>query len=423
MIQDTSAQDVKVATKSPLMKRLKWAVAGIAVISAMASAYPSYQQWQQNDLSVEAASLRLATVTRGAFVRDISASGKIVAAHAPAVYSSTGGSIELLVQPGDTVKLNQLVARLSSPQLSNRLKQQQAALQGSTIALERQKLDVRSDELKLQQTLDLAAVTLTAAQREQRRAAISIKQALISQIDFEKAVDDLARAELEFNHATQEAALKKDLLAFELKTQALDVKRQQLVVDDLMRQVDELNITAPLDGVVGNWLVEQRSQVSANQALVNIVDLSAYEAELLIPENFADEMGLGMKTEVRVNGVNISGRISAISPQVSNNQVATRVRFDNADKLSLRQNQRVTARVLLENKSDVLMVKRGAFLQSGGGRIAYVVNQNSAKRIQIKTGATSISQVEIIDGVKAGDQLIISTLDPLQRADQVLIRH
>ncbi len=421
MIQDTSAQDISVAAKSPWIKRAKWALAGIAVISTLAVAYPNYQKWQQNELSVVGSTLRLAKVTRGTFIRDISASGKIVAAHAPAVYSTVSGSIDLLVQPGDEVELDQLVARLSSPQLSNQLKQQQASLQGLSIGLERQKLNVRSDQLKLQQTLDMAKVSLVAAKREQRRASSSIKSQLISQIDFEKALDDLARAELEFNHASKEAALKKDQLAFELKTQALQVEQQQLVVDDLLRQVTELDIKAPLNGVVGNWLVDQRSQVSPNQALLTIVDLTAYEAELLIPENFADEIGINMTTEVKVNGVMLQGRISSISPQVIDNQVTTRVRFDNQSKLSLRQNQRVTARVLLENKPDVLMVKRGAFLQSGG-HIAYLVNQHSATKIRIETGATSISQVEIIAGVKAGDQLIISTLEPLKQANQVFIR-
>ncbi|MFT5162295.1 MAG: HlyD family secretion protein [Alteromonadaceae bacterium] len=430
MIQDTSAQDISVSAKSPWIKRAKWAFAGVAVISSLAMAYPQYQQWQKNELSIVADSLRIATVTRGTFIRDISASGKIVAANAPSVYSTASGSISLLVQPGDEVKLGQVVARLSSPQLSNQLKQQQAGLQALAIELERQKLNVRSDQLKLQQTLDLAKVSLVAAKREQRRADTSIKEQLISRIDYEKSQDDLARAELEYNHASKEAALKKDQRAFELKTKALQVKQQQLVVDDLVRQVGDLEIKAPLDGVVGNWLVAQRSQVNPNEALLRVVDLTAYEAQLSIPENFADDIGINMQTEVTVNGVSIKGYISAISPQVIDNQVSTRVRFESQGKLGLRQNQRVTARVLLENKADVLMIKRGAFLQSGGGRIAYLVNQdrsstgtyNSARKINIKTGATSISQVEIIEGVKVGDKLIISTLDPLKQAAQVLIR-
>jgi HlyD family secretion protein len=422
MIQDTSAQDTKLAQKSPWLKRIKWILAGIAVVSAVAVAYPSYQSWQDIDVSVQGSKLRMAKVTRGAFVRDISATGKIVAAHAPSVYSTVSGNIHLVVQPGDLVKIEQVVARLSSPQLTNQLKQQQSVYEGLTIALERQKLNVRSAALKVQQTLDMADVTLKAAKREQRRAKISIADQLISQIDFEKSEDDLSVAQLSYDHASQEAALKKDQLAFEIKTAELDVNRQKLVVDDLHRQVAELNIKAPLDGVVGNWLVEQRSQVRANQALLTVVDLTAYEAQLSMPENFADDIGLEMETEIMVNGALIKGRISAISPEVNNNQVTTRVRFDAQDTLGLRQNQRVTARVLLENKADVLMVKRGAFLQSGGGHFAYLVNQNTARKINIEVGASSISQIEMLSGVKEGDQLVISSLELFKQAKQVAIR-
>jgi HlyD family secretion protein len=78
--------------------------------------------------------------------------------------------------------------------------------------------------------------------------------------------------------------------------------------------------------------------------------------------------------------------------------------------------------VLLENKADVLMIKRGAFVQSGGGKFAYIVNQNTASMVNIEVGASSISHVELINGVKEGDRLVISSLDTFKQAKQVLIR-
>ena len=422
MIQDTSAQDQVLAQPSTLGKKLKWLVAGVAALSCVAVAYPSYQQWQQNDLSLRSEDIRTALVSRGAFIRDISANGKIVAAHAPSVYSTVSGNVTLLVKPGDQVEKDQRVALLASPLLSAELKQQQSQLMSLSIALERQKLDVRSALLRQQQTLDMAQVTLKAAKREQRRAKISIDKQLISQIDFEQAEDELAKAQLAYDHATKESVLRKDQLAFEVKTRELDMQRQQLLVDDLVRQVSELSIKAPVTGVVGNWLVEQRSQVQSNQALLTVVDLTAYEAQLMVPENYADDIGLDMETEIMVNGQLIKGRISAISPEVNNSQVTTNVRFDQQNYAGLRQNQRVSARILLENKSDTLMVKRGAFLPSGGGHFVYVINDDTAKRVKIKVGATSISQVELLAGVKEGDNLVISTLDPFEQAAQVLIR-
>lgn len=421
MISDTSGQDKVVKQKPSWHKHLKLAVASIAVVSSLALVIDGYQSWQVNEIAIKRDDIRIAEVVRGDFVRDISAVGKVVAAHAPSVYATTSGNIELLVQPGDAVSQGQVVARLTSEELTSQLKQQQSMSEGLSIEFDRQKLSVRSDTLKQQQTLDMAEVALKAAKREHRRAQTSIKQQLISQIDFEKAVDDLARAELEYNHASQEALLKKDQLAFELKTKALEVKRQQLVVDELIRQVAALDISAPLNGIVGNLLVEQRSQVMPHQALLTVVDLTAYEAEIQVPENFADELGLQMRTEVTVSGAKVQGYIVSISPEINNNQVTARVRFDGEHQVNLRQNQRVSARILLENKSQALMVKRGAFLQSGG-KFTYLVQDSSARRVPIEVGAKSIGQVEILSGAKEGDTLVISNLDSFEQAQQVYIR-
>lgn len=428
MIQDTSAQDKVVAAK-PWWHVSQWRKhsAGLAMtlvgFSFVAVAYPSYQSWREHEVAIAGDSIRTATVTRGAFVRDISATGKIVAAHAPAVYSKVSGNVQLEVMPGDEVKAGSVVAKVASPELSAQLKQQQSLLSSLSLELERQKLNVRSELLRQQQVLDMSQVTLKAAQREQRRASISIEKQLISKIDFEQAEDELAKARLAFNHAKQETQLKKDQLAFEVKTRKLAVERQQMQVDELSRQIDELTIKAPVTGMVGNWLVEQRSQVQANQALLTVVDLTAYEAQLMVPESYADDIGLGMETQVTVNGVVMKGQIAAISPEVNNSQVTTNVRFEGQDFSGLRQNQRVNARILLANKSDALMIKRGAFLQSGGGQFTYLVKDGTATKVDIAIGDTSISQVELLSGVTVGDKLVISTLTPFERSEQVLIRN
>ena len=427
MIQDTSGQDKVVAAK-PWWHISQWRKHGAGAtlvflgFSFVAVAYPSYQNWLEHEVSISKDSIRTAKVTRGAFVRDISATGKIVAAHAPAVYSKVSGNVHLAVMPGDEVEKGTVVAKVQSPELSAELKQQESLLSSLSLELERQKLNVRSELLRQQQVLDMAQVTLKAAEREQRRSSISIKKQLISKIDFEQAEDDLAKAKLAFDHAKQETQLKKDQLAFEVKTRKLALERQQMQVDELRRQIDGLTIRAPVTGMVGNWLVEQRSQVQANQALLTVVDLTAYEAQLMVPESYADDIGLGMETQVTVNGVVMKGQIAAISPEVNNSQVTTNVRFDGQDFTGLRQNQRVNARILLANKPDVLMIKRGAFLQSGGGQFTYLVKNGNATKVDIAIGDTSIREIELLSGAEVGDELVISTLEPFERSENVLIR-
>lgn len=101
--------------------------------------------------------------------------------------------------------------------------------------------------------------------------------------------------------------------------------------------------------------------------------------------------------------------------------MTARVQFVQDNSLKLRQNQRISARVLLEHRPDVLMVKRGAFMTSGGGDEVYQIEGDLASRRAIKLGSTSLSQVEVLDGGKAGDEWVISSVEPFNHAEQVRI--
>ena len=91
------------------------------------------------------------------------------------------------------------------------------------------------------------------------------------------------------------------------------------------------------------------------------------------------------------------------------------------DMTGIRQNQRLTARILLENRDDVLQVKRGAFLQQGGTQV-YKITGDTAQLIDISIGATSINAVELISGVQAGDELIISSYNSFKHTHTLLLR-
>nr|MBL0687985.1 efflux RND transporter periplasmic adaptor subunit [Pseudoalteromonas sp.] len=339
---------------------------------------------------------------------------------APKVYSPERGFVSLKVNAGDSVKLHDVIAMVDSPELTNELKQQQSVLARLEGELQRKHLEARRQSLSLNKSLDLAQVELNAADRENRRAALSMQKNVISQIDHEKAIDELARAKLSYKHAEQEVELSKDTLAFELQAAKRDVTRQQLIVDDLLRKVNNLTIKATVSGIVGNLLVQQREAVTQSQPLMTLVDLSNFEAELQVPESYANELGLGMDVEITMGASKVMGALSAISPEVNNREVTTRVRFDK-DMTGIRQNQRLTARILLENRDDVLQVKRGAFLQQGGTQV-YKITGDTAQLIDISIGATSINAVELISGVQAGDELIISSYNSFKHTHTLLLR-
>ena len=204
-----------------------------------------------------------------------------------------------------------------------------------------------------------------------------------------------------------------------MKTRNLERDRQRLLVTDLKRRVDQLAFRSPVDGMVGTLAVNQKGTVAENGTLLTVVDLSAFEVEFQMPESYADDIGIGMSAEANYGGKTYDATVTSISPEVRQNQVTGRMRFAGKVPPGLRQNQRVSARVVLESRPNVIKVQRGPFVDSGAGRVAYVVEDGLARRTPIKLGASSISEVEIASGLEAGDEIIISSTDTFDNAQVV----
>jgi HlyD family secretion protein len=419
-IRDTSATDQAIDPRPQLLRqryKLIGAVVGAALLLVVIALL--VRSWLAAEVSVPRERVRIAEVTRGAFVRDVSAQGTVVAAVSPTLFAPATGTVHFLVQAGDEVKKLQALATLDSPELRNELERERATLAGLEIAVQRQSIDTRRQLLANQQASDIANVNIQAAERELRRAEDSWKNRLISERDFEKARDDAAAASVNHKHAIETALLQKESLQFELDARRLERDRQRLVVKDLERRVGDLDIKSPVDGVVGTLAVAERSSVSLNAPLITVVDLTAFEIEFQVPETYADDLGLRMGAEVHYGTRKYAAKVSAVSPEVKQGQVTGRLRFSGSTPQGLRQSQRVSTRIILEARDNVLKVPRGPFLDSGAGRIAYVVRDDIASRVPIRTGATSISEVEILQGLNEGDQIIVSNVGEFEQAAAV----
>ena len=413
---------MRLAPRDPRRNQLIFAGIGVAVIASILFAAPWVKRWANATVSVPFERVRTAVVTKGDLVRDVSVQGRIVAAVSPTLYATAPGNITLLVDAGERVVAGQELARVDSPDLASALQQSESTLEQRKVELERQRIESRQQALEKRKAADLADVALVAAKREQRRAHEANELGVIPVIDFEKAQDDLRNGELAYQHAIADASLFDERLAFELRASEFEVGRQAMFVDDLRRQVSDLAIKSPVDGIVGDLLVDQKSAVSRDTPVMAVVDLTRFEIDALIPESYADDLAIGMQAEIQVGGKRYEGQLVAVSPEIINNQVASRIRFNGNGPTNLRQNQRLTTRVLLAEYNDVLMVQRGQFLDSGAGRIAYVINDDRvAERRQIQTGARSLGAVEIVSGLQPGDMIVVSNLDPFRGADTVLL--
>ena len=421
MIRDTAAMD-RVITKR--VSRRVWVATGIGLllIGGGAVLYPSASRWASARRSVDESRVRIASVVRGDLERDLGVQGRIVAAFHPTLYSPEEGIMRLLVDAGDSIREGQELAVVESPALDSRLKQEESSLLSARAELDRRKIQARQRELENQQAIDLLEVQLQAADRARVRAEQTREAGLADMVAYEKAQDDYAIKVFELKHARARAVLEKENLQVETRNQELQVERQLLLVEDVRRQVAVLTIRSPVDGLVSRRDVAERDAVIRGQALLGVVDLSAFEIEIQIPESYADEIASGTPAVIKYDGVDFPGKVTRVSPEVTGSQVRGLVRFGEVSPEGLRQNQRVSVRLLIDSHPDVLKVARGPFLEDGGGRQAYVLDGDLATLTPIEVGAVSIGEVEIVSGLEEGDRIIISDMARFEKAETILIR-
>ena len=422
-IRDTSAQDrvVAAAPGAVRARRLKWAVIAALALVIVALLVPSLMRTFSASRAVSGDRLRIATVERGLLVRDIAVQGRVVAAVSPTLFAPAAGTVTFQVQAGDEVAQGDPLADLSSPELQNELSREQATLQSLEVEVARARIDSRKRQLLSTRTRDEAEVALLAARREMQRADAAWETRSISEVDHLRAKDELRTAELGFAHATSDVDLEKESLAFELRTRELSLDRQRLLVADLERRVDELTIRAPVNGRVGTLLIADRSAIGRDVGLLTVIDLSRLEIEIDAPESFADDLVPGLAGEVSFQGRAFAAELASVSPEVVSGQVRARLRFAGEQPAGLRQSQRLSARVLIDERPDVLKVQRGPFVDTGSGRFAYVVNDGVAVRRPVELGVGSLTEIEILNGLTEGERIVISGTDIFEDAERVLI--
>jgi len=424
MIENLSTMDKVIEKPKGLSRRSLFAIGGgVVLVLAVVLALPMITRWSRADRSVAAASVRVGEVTRGTLVRDTSAQGRIVASLHPTLFAPAPGIVTLAVKAGSEVRKGQTLARIESPELLSRLAQERSTFLTLQSSLSRGRIAARQSVIKNAQSVSLLELRLQAARRLLERADRVVSEGLMNKTDYEKAQDDVKIAELELANARATSGLESDTASFEVREAQLLAERQASAVAELQRQVDRLVIEAPFDGMVASVSVQDRDAVAANAPILTVVNLSQFEIEITLPENYGSEVLPGTRAEILYEGREYPGKVTAISPEVRDSQVTGTVVFDGTAPQGLKQSQRVSVRMVFENKPNVLKVPRGPFLESGGGRQVYVVaTDGMATPRAIQVGAVSVSEVEIVSGLSVGEKVILSDTTDFGGAKSVLLR-
>ena len=384
MIRDTSSQDRPIA-RPPRRRRL--VAAGLVVVAVgtlAAFALPQARRLAGTASSVAADRLGIDEVARGPFVRDIQAEGKVVAAFSPTLFAPAAGAVTLQVHAGDTVKKGQVLATLASPELAARLAQETATADNLQTETLRAQVDANEQRLGLAGTREMAQIDVQAAQTDLERQRRAFEAGAAAGMQVDHAKDALEKARIALAHAEANLHSKDDSLKFEVRSHEQAHARQALLVADLHRQLDELAVRSPVDGQVGQLFVAEHASVAKDAQLLSVIDLTALEVQMQVAESFARDLAVGMPGEISGNGRTWKGRVSAISPEVVNNEVAARLRFDGEQPTQLRQNQRLGVRVLLDQRPDVLSLRAGSFVDESGGAYAYLVRDGVADKTPVR---------------------------------------
>jgi HlyD family secretion protein len=420
MIRDTSSQDTAIA-RPPGRRRLGVVAAIVAAIALTAWSLPQARRLWGSGSSISVERLGLAEVTRGPFVRDIQAEGRVVAAFSPTLFAPQAGAVTLQVHAGDSVRKGQVLATIASPELTARLAQELSTadtLQTDTL---RARVEASETRAALQGARENAAIDVKAAETDLARQQKAFDAGAAAGMQVDHARDALEKARIALAHAEAGLHSKDDSLKFDVQAKEQAHARQELMVQDLRRQVGELAVRSPVDGQVGQLFVAERASVAKDAQLLTVIDLTQLEVQMQVAESFARDLAVGMPGEISGNGQTWKARVSGISPEVVANQVAARLRFDGAMPEQLRQNQRLSVRVLLDQRPDVLTVRAGSFIDESGGQYAYVVRDGIAVKTPVRLGARGVDSVEIVSGLKTGDRVVVSGADNFHAAPSVAL--
>src|SRR6187431_3792262 len=228
-MRGTESQDRVVTVprnRSALLRRYG-VIAGIAAALLLLIVWGA-RSWLSSEKVIPRDRVRTAVVERGPFVRDVAATGIVVAAISPTLFAEAPGTIIYKVRAGDSVRAGDVLGTVESAALTNEYERERATLVSADAGLNRQTIEVRRTILKSSQASDLAKVAITAAEREFKRAEDAWSIHVIPERDYERARDDLETAKLNYEHAIETGSLEKDSLQLELSGQRATRDAQSL---------------------------------------------------------------------------------------------------------------------------------------------------------------------------------------------------
>jgi HlyD family secretion protein len=205
----------------------------------------------------------------------------------------------------------------------------------------------------------------------------------------------------------------------ELETEINILKNKIIKAKDL---VDQAYVKAPFNGDL-SWVIDQPgASVSEGQQIARVADFSSYKLKGSISNSWAGRVVTGQKVDIRNQGKDLTGSIENIMPAVSQGMMECLIRIDKGDIANLRPDQQLEIRVVISYKDNVLRLTNGPYYKDRGYKEMYVVRGNKAYRTKILFGDANFDYVEVLEGLQAGEKVIVTDIAEKYSREEIRVR-
>jgi HlyD family secretion protein len=417
--------DIKRPAKSKLKKRIRTAVLIVIGLVAIGGITYGLSKMKPAAPTLDRSTAVIGVVKRGEMVREVKGNGTLVPQVTRWIPAPADGRVErILVQAGAEVGAGTVIVELSNPQI------EQAAIdaefQVKTAQADAENLRVRLESDGMTQQSQIASINAEYSQAKLQLDSEEqlAKQGLVAELPLKVSrvhVLDLANR----------LKVEQQRLAISAQSKKAQIKAQQSRVDQLQAlaklrrdQVDALKVHAGTNGVLQQITVQEGQQLTPGVNIARIADPASLKAELKVAETQIKDVREGQLAVVDTRNGLIQGQVARIDPAAREGTFTVDITFTESLPQSARPDLSVDGTIELERLRNVLYVDRPAFgqAQQTVGMFKLGPDGQEATRTQVKLGRTSVSTVEVLDGLREGDQVIISDTSSMDNYNRIRLR-
>jgi HlyD family secretion protein len=365
------------------------------------------------------------TVKRGPMVRQVRGLGTLTPEDIRWIPATTQGRVErIILRPGTQVKADSVILELTNPTLEQQLQDAELKLQAAIAGQENLKVQLQNDLLQTRATAANVEADYNKAKMQAQMNEALAKDQLVSTLVLQQSKTDADSLAVRTQIAKEQLASKAESTRAQLAVQQSVVDQARAFLGLTKQQKDELKVRAGLEGTLQLVPVEVGQQVAPGTNLARVANPSRLKAEIKIAETQTKDIQIGQKAEVDTRIGIVEGRVVRIDPSVQNGTRTVDVALTGELPRGAVPDLSVDGTIELERLNDVLFTGRPAFgqEQSVVGLFKITGDGVTAERVQVKLGRSSVNTVEILSGLKVGDQVILSDMSAYDAYDRIRLK-